>query len=149
MRRPPRHSRYLPASHVEEDARYRPHPEGHCQWCGKELPRRCQSYCPAEQIETYAGSGRFYKWQRCRYNFWTYWYARPRFQRFVLLRDNFTCQKCHLQPIATDQEGVTRPDLHLLHVDHIVPFSKGGPTTLDNLQLLCASCNLAKGNHDE
>lgn len=32
------------------------------------------------------------------------------------------------------------------HVDHIIPFSKGGPTTVDNGQLSCPSCNLAKGN---
>lgn len=31
------------------------------------------------------------------------------------------------------------------HGDHIVPFSKGGPTTLMNGQALCAACNLKKG----
>ena len=29
--------------------------------------------------------------------------------------------------------------------DHIVPWSQGGPTTMDNLQTLCGSCNLRKG----
>ena len=30
------------------------------------------------------------------------------------------------------------------HADHIVPWSAGGKTTVDNGQLLCAKCNLAK-----
>ena len=32
------------------------------------------------------------------------------------------------------------------HIDHIVPHSKGGQTTLSNAQLLCAECNLNKGS---
>ncbi|MDE5111899.1 MAG: HNH endonuclease signature motif containing protein [Trichodesmium sp. St15_bin1_1] len=33
-----------------------------------------------------------------------------------------------------------------LRADHIHPFSKGGLTTWDNLQLLCISCNSKKSN---
>ncbi len=32
-----------------------------------------------------------------------------------------------------------------LHVDHIVPVSRGGKTELGNLQLLCRFCNISKG----
>jgi 5-methylcytosine-specific restriction endonuclease McrA len=32
-----------------------------------------------------------------------------------------------------------------LVLDHIVSIAKGGLSTLDNLQLLCANCNTAKG----
>ena len=37
--------------------------------------------------------------------------------------------------------------LRMLHGDHIIPYSLGGPTTWENLQLLCKGCNLAKYNH--
>lgn len=52
-------------------------------------------------------------------------------------RDNFTCRICGL---SVEQE----PHL-LLEIDHIVPVSKGGLTTEDNLQTLCWRCNRSKG----
>lgn len=33
----------------------------------------------------------------------------------------------------------------VLHVDHIVPVSRGGLSEMDNLQTLCATCNFGKG----
>jgi 5-methylcytosine-specific restriction endonuclease McrA len=32
-----------------------------------------------------------------------------------------------------------------LVIDHIKPWSKGGPTKIENLQLLCGPCDVAKG----
>lgn len=37
----------------------------------------------------------------------------------------------------------------LMHGDHIVPWSLGGPTTMENLQALCGSCNLHKGSEPQ
>ncbi|MGH1549201.1 HNH endonuclease [Leifsonia poae] len=54
----------------------------------------------------------------------------------VMRRDSFRCQMC----------GASRPDGVTLHVDHILPVSHGGRTVLENLQTLCADCNLGKGN---
>ena len=36
-----------------------------------------------------------------------------------------------------------------LEVDHIVPWSKGGRTTIDNARLLCKSHNASKGNRED
>lgn len=36
----------------------------------------------------------------------------------------------------------------ILHVDHIVPRSRGGSDALDNYQTLCSVCNIGKSNHD-
>lgn len=60
-------------------------------------------------------------------------------QRFrVLKRDRFTCQSCGASPAKS--LGVE------LEVDHIVPWSRGGPTEDDNLETKCKQCNLGKGN---
>ena len=57
----------------------------------------------------------------------------------VLKRDNFKCQMCGDSP-AKDPSTE-------LHIDHIIPWSRGGETTIDNLQTLCSKCNLGKSNH--
>lgn len=57
---------------------------------------------------------------------------------FIKNRDNFTCCNCGNSTYA-------EPNL-LLEIDHIIPVSKGGCTTEENLQTLCWKCNRAKSN---
>lgn len=57
----------------------------------------------------------------------------------VLRRDGFRCVLC----------GMSAKDGALLHVDHIIPVSKGGKTELSNLRTLCEKCNIGKSNKIE
>lgn len=61
-----------------------------------------------------------------------------RLRHLVMKRDNFSCVQCGASPAHTT--GTT------LHVDHILPYSKGGTNTLPNLQTLCHTCNIGKSN---
>lgn len=57
----------------------------------------------------------------------------PAFTRFnVFLRDRFSCQYCE------SREELT--------FDHVIPRSKGGLTTWDNVVAACSPCNLRKGD---
>jgi len=56
----------------------------------------------------------------------------------ILLRDGFTCQSCGASPMK--ERGVE------LHIDHKIPWSKGGETITENLITKCSKCNLGKGN---
>jgi len=57
----------------------------------------------------------------------------------VLRRDNFRCVLC----------GMSAKDGAILHVDHIIPISKGGKTEYSNLRTLCEKCNIGKSNKIE
>lgn len=54
----------------------------------------------------------------------------------ILERDGFRCIYCGKQ--STESE---------LHIDHVIPFSKGGKTSVENLITACSECNL--GKHDK
>lgn len=60
----------------------------------------------------------------------------PELREQIKQRDNYTCQLC----------GKYMPDEVGLEIDHIIPVSKGGKTTPDNLQVLCSKCNRRKSN---
>lgn len=56
----------------------------------------------------------------------------------IKVRDNYTCQICNLS--TNDERNL------LLEIDHVIPLSKGGITSEDNLQTLCWKCNRSKGS---
>jgi 5-methylcytosine-specific restriction endonuclease McrA len=53
-------------------------------------------------------------------------------RRAVFARDDWTCQYCGSRSNLT--------------VDHVIPRSKGGPSSWDNIVASCAPCNRRKGN---
>lgn len=59
----------------------------------------------------------------------------PQLRYNILHRDKFRCKACGAMP----ETGA------LLQIDHIKPIACGGLTEWNNLQTLCATCNLGKG----
>lgn len=59
-------------------------------------------------------------------------YADAETKLAVLKRDGYRCVACG----ATDD----------LTVDHVYPWSKGGSNRMENLEVLCAACNVAKSD---
>ena len=59
----------------------------------------------------------------------------PPTRRNVLLRDGFSCRYCGLEGTSAQ-----------LTIDHVLPRSRGGRTTWDNVVAACAPCNRGKGD---
>ncbi|MBD1833177.1 HNH endonuclease [Cyanobacteria bacterium FACHB-472] len=60
------------------------------------------------------------------------WRVPPVNRRELLRRDHHTCQYC----------GNTKQ----LTIDHVIPLSKGGKHTWDNVVIACEKCNQRKGD---
>lgn len=59
----------------------------------------------------------------------------PALRARVIDRDGLVCGIC---------QGAVDPDD--VHLDHVQPFSKGGPTTFANLRVTHSLCNIRRGN---
>jgi 5-methylcytosine-specific restriction endonuclease McrA len=63
-----------------------------------------------------------------------YRWGLPVSRRGVLARDGYACQYCGGQP-----------GKHALTVDHVIPRSRGGTKSWENLVAACGPCNRRKG----
>jgi 5-methylcytosine-specific restriction endonuclease McrA len=61
--------------------------------------------------------------------------ARALSRKNILMRDRYTCQYCHKTLPSTE-----------LTLDHVIPRSRAGETTWENLVACCHPCNNRKGN---
>jgi len=59
----------------------------------------------------------------------------PLTRRTVLARDYYICQYC-----------ATHPSKQELTIDHVLPRSRGGATTWENVVTACGPCNRRKGD---
>ncbi len=62
-------------------------------------------------------------------------FGLPLTRRMVLARDQYTCQYCGAQPGASE-----------LTLDHVIPRSRGGSKTWENVVACCRRCNQRKGD---
>lgn len=63
----------------------------------------------------------------------------------IFERDNFTCQYCGIKP-PNKKKAVRWLEKNQLNLDHVIPRSKGGKTTWENVVTSCYKCNTKKGS---
>lgn len=68
----------------------------------------------------------------------------PIIRRIVFRKHNYTCTSCGVKCLHPNKENYNQSNAATL--DHIIPKSKGGSHTYDNVTLLCRSCNTIKGD---
>lgn len=56
-------------------------------------------------------------------------------REYIIARDGGTCHLCGKKPLR-----------HLIELDHLVPLSKGGNHTADNLRVSCRRCNRVRND---
>jgi len=76
-------------------------------------------------------------------------YIAADLKRKVWQRDKGMCRaNWRLDPHLNKTTQETCDSNEHMHYDHIIPYSKGGHTTLNNLQLLCRKHNLKKSDKE-
>ena len=55
------------------------------------------------------------------------------------IRDGFRCRYC---------QKYCEPPVDYLQIDHVIPLSRGGANTIENIVPACRACNRSKGTGD-
>lgn len=101
----------------------------HCRECASDLELKILHRSPFQEVEVVFKKIEHLVQQKRKP-------IKPSVRYQVLKRDNYTCQSC----------GATVQDGEKLEVDHITPVSKGGTNDIENLQVLCKTCNIGKSD---
>ena len=69
-------------------------------------------------------------------------YVPVEVRREVIARDGLICRSCGIPVhLRVPDAGYSPTDLQF---DHVIPWAEGGPTTVGNLIVSCAGCNLSR-----
>ena len=68
----------------------------------------------------------------------------PEIRKWVLQRDGHQCTNTWQDAYGNWNRC---PNIDHLHVDHVIPKSKGGTDTADNLRTLCERCHSSRHPH--
>lgn len=79
-------------------------------------------------VLTIQGKNRFQRWANRAH-------IPVAIRKAVYLRDGNRCRFC-----GSEED---------LSLDHIIPWSRGGPDMVENLRVLCRSCNSSRGNRED
>lgn len=117
------------------------------EWKQQEIAEKVAQPKPPERWHYFGSPGDPYPLAAIHSRAWSEWYwqrgrqpetTRPKISPLVrgavLARDGYICQLCFDEVEPSD-----------VHLDHITPYSQGGPDTVENLQVTHSLCNISKG----
>lgn len=128
-----------------------------CAWCGKEFePFQkndcCSKECLRKKTRQAHSEWRLRNIERVKHRERAAEYKRRARKastthesidrEYILKRDHYTCKLCGTRV----DRRVKWPHPKFATLDHIIPLSKGGTHTKDNVQCAHLSCNCAKNN---
>ena len=126
----PRPKRCLPCRKKEKIERYR-------RWSGYDPNPKCQD-CGAP-VQRRGGGAPPRRCPPCRQKFKSLKYEASRLNKKyrleLVVRQEAKCAICK-ERLPANSKGI--------HVDHVIPLSRGGGNDIGNLQATCAGCNMMK-----
>lgn len=106
-----------------------------CKYCNCEIKNQYKKVCKNCTLDRKKNAARLYK-QKIKIS-----KIEPINSKILFEKDNWTCRMC-----GTKVQKFNIYANDAAEVDHIIPISRGGTHTWDNVQTLCKICNVKKSN---